>query len=94
LSFASKIVLHSRSGYRPELDALVEAFICAKVAFVAVVGVDASRLEDIVDELCIGDGSAPYELLTSSHTDESLQEVIDFANSLSLFTGDVQVIEF
>lgn len=62
-----KLVLHSTAGYRPELDELVSAWIKRGVKYVGVYGVDASRIEDIIDELCVGDGSAPYSMLTASH---------------------------
>ncbi len=95
MPYPRKVVLHSTSGYRPELDELVRDFIRDGVAFVAVVGVDASRVEDIVDELCVGDGSEPYEMLTSFHEDESLEEAVAFAESLSdEFGSSVQVVEF
>jgi len=95
MPFGRKIVLHSLSGYRPEFDLLVRQFIGDGVIFVAVVGIDASRIEDIIDELCVGDGSNPYSMLTSSHERETLSEAVSFSESLTLeFTGDVQVVEF
>ena len=95
MQFARKIVLHSLTGYRPELDGLVHQFINAGVIFVGVVGVDASRVEDIVDELCIHDGSVPYDMLTSFHENETLSEAVAFAQSLTgEFAGEVQVVEF
>jgi len=95
MQFLRKIVLHSLSGYRPELDQLVRQFMDGGVVYVGVVGVDASRIEDIIMELCVGDGSAPYKMLNSFHEHETLAEVVDFARSLTEeFAGDVQVVEF
>ena len=95
MPFARKVVLHLLTGYRPELDGLVQQFMDDEVTFVGVVGVDASRVEDIIDELCVGDGSATYTMLTSSHVDESLSEAVVFAESLTgEFAGEVQVVEF
>jgi len=95
MQFHRKIVLHSLSGYRPELDQLVQQFIDSGVIYVGVVGLDASRIEDIIMELCVGDGSAPYEMLNSFHEHETLAEVVDFARSLTAdFAGEVQVVEF
>ena len=46
-------------------------------------------------EICVGDGSQPYELLTSYHENETLAEVIAFSDSLTgEFAGEAQVIEF
>lgn len=64
---APKIVLHSTAGYRPELEEFVSCWIRRGVKYVGIYGVDAARVEDIVDELCVGDGSAPYFMLTASH---------------------------
>jgi hypothetical protein len=77
------------------LEPLVQAFIRDGVAFVAVVGGDASLIEDIIDEVCVGDGTRPYGMLTSSHPGDSLAMVVEFAKSLSLgYAGSVEVVEF
>ena len=94
MSAATKIIVHSLTGYRPEFDALVRSWISHGVKYVGIVGVDASRLEDIVDELCVGDGSNPYFMLTASHSDESLVDALDLANSLGdEYAGPTQVVE-
>lgn len=91
-----KIVLHSLHGYRPELDAIVAQWIQEQVKYVGIVGVDASRIEDVIDDLCVGDGSNPYFMLTAFHgPDETLQDAISLAEQLSCeFAGDVSVVEF
>jgi hypothetical protein len=95
MPYAPKIVLHCPDGYRMELDQLVERFIADGVRFVGVVGVDCQRIEDIVDELVVGDGSEPGRfILTSSHPNEILADAVAFARSLSdEFSGEPQVIE-
>ena len=73
----------------------MQAFIRDGVAFVAVVGSDASLIEDIIDEVCVGDGTRPYQMLTSSHPGDSLAMVVEFAKSLTLeYAGPVEVVEF
>ena len=91
-----KIVLHSVSGYRPEFDALVADWIQSGVTYAGIVGVDASRLEDVIDELCVGDGTEPYFMLTASHrADERLGHAIALAEQLTgEFAGPVKVVEF
>jgi hypothetical protein len=87
-------VLHCRSGDLAALDALIAKFIRDRVTFVGVVGKDCATVEDTIDELCVGDGSDPYDMLTSSHPHESLEQAVAFARSLTLeFTGEVQVVE-
>jgi hypothetical protein len=96
MAASRKIVLHSLHGYRPELDAIVAQWIKEQISYVGVVGVDASRVEDAIDDLCVGDGSNPYFMLTASHgPDETLQDAIFLAEQLTgEFSGDVRVVEF
>jgi hypothetical protein len=78
-----KLVVVSKAGYRLEFDTLVQDWISSGIKYVGIVGVDAAKLEDIVDELCIGDGSRQYFMLTASHAGESLEDALALANSLS-----------
>jgi len=96
MATAKKIVLHSRNGDRPELAALVAAWIEASVIYVGVVGRDAVRIEDSIDALCVGDGTNPYFMLTASHgEDESLDDAVFLAESLSdEFAGPIAIVEF
>jgi hypothetical protein len=91
-----KIVLHSLRGYHPELDLLIQQWIRDGVKYVGVVGVDASRIEDRIDALCVGVGSEPYFMLTASHgLDEGLEDAIELSDSLSEeFAGAATIIEF
>jgi hypothetical protein len=94
-SIKAKIVLHCPNGYEVRLDALVEDFIRDGVVFVGVVGKDCDKVEDIIDELVVGDGSRDYDLLTSSHPNESVEEVVEFAKLLTLeFEGsEIDIVE-
>jgi len=88
MAYTARIVLVSRSGYRPALDDLVEAFIRDDVRVVAVTGVDCRLIEDIIDELVVGDGDDDSRhLLTTAHPDEPLEAVIDFAKCLNTEIG-------
>jgi hypothetical protein len=71
---------------------LVEEFIQHGVAYVGVAGKDCARIEEIIDELVVGDGSDEGRfILTSSH--ESLEEAVEFASSLNdEYSGEVGVI--
>ena len=93
MAYEKKIVLFCPDGHRMGLEPLVEEFIKAGVIFVAVVGKDCTMVEEIIDELVVGDGSRAYDLLTSSHPNESVDEALEFARSLSLnFAGPVQLV--
>ena len=68
-----KIVFHCRNGYEPRLDSLVEEFIQDGVIFVGIVGADCAKVKDIIDELVVDFEDRDYELLTSSHPNESVE---------------------
>ncbi len=75
---------------------MVEDFIKEGVTFVAVVGADCSRIEDIIDEIVVGDGSDDKRfILTSSHPNQMVDDAVAFAKSLTGdYEGDdVQVVE-
>jgi hypothetical protein len=78
-----KIVLHSRSGLVLELTVLVEQFITQGVKFVGVVGRDCDALGDAIIELCGGDDTNCYFMLTSGREGESVEEAMEFARMLS-----------
>lgn len=95
MTYLNKIVLACRAGYVPAIDALVEDFMRDRVTFVGVVGQDCCKVEDIIDEIVVGDGARePYSMLTSSHPGKSVAEAVEFAKSLTgEFAGNVQVVE-
>jgi hypothetical protein len=95
VAYGKKIVLNCRSQSRAGLDDLVESFIRDGVKFVGVVGVDASHVEDIIDEIVVGNGSDTDRfILTSSHENGSLQDALEFARGLTgAYAGEVQVVE-
>jgi len=84
MEYAPKIVLHCPAGYRMELDSLVERFLACGVKFVGVVGEDCELVEDIIDELVVGDGTDSSRfILTSAHPGESVEDVVEFARGIS-----------
>ncbi len=74
---------------------MVEDFLEDGVALVAFIGKDCAKIEDIIDELIVGNGSNSERfIVTTSHQDESLQDVVEFAESFSTDpVGKVQIIE-
>jgi hypothetical protein len=77
------------------LEQLVEEFIQAGVTFIAVVGNECVRVEDLIDETVVGDGTEERFILTSSHPGQTVADAVELARSLSLeYAGDdVQVVE-
>jgi argininosuccinate synthase len=70
-------------------------FLRDGVKFVGVVGESASFVEDLIDEIVVGDGRDETRyILTSSHARETLAEAVRFAEELTgEYSGDVQVVE-
>lgn len=94
MSYSRKIILNCPTGYSERLVTLVEEFVRDDVVFVGVVGYDCVRIEDIIDELVVGNGDREYDLLTSSHPNQSLEQAIEFADSLTgECEGPAQVVE-
>ena len=88
-----KIVLNCTTGYESKIDSIVERLIAGGLTYIGVAGQDCSKIENIIDEIAVGDGSSPRFVLTTSHPDESLEDVIEFALSLTgEHAGEVQVI--
>ena len=95
MPYEKKVVLKCPAGYKLALDQMVEDFLRDGVALVAVIGRDCAKVEDIIDELIVGDGSNPERfIVTTSHPGESLQDVVEFAESFSTDpAGKVQIVE-
>lgn len=94
MNYQKKIVLHCPNGCPSTLEQMVADFRAAGVVYVGVVGKDCSRIEDIIDEICVGFGDDIYSLLTASHPNQTLGEAVEFAESLGLgFEGPAQVVE-
>jgi hypothetical protein len=95
VAHTSKVVLNCISGNNATLGALVERFLTEGVKYVAVAGVDCVLVEDLIDELVVGDGSDENRyILTSSHPSESLEAVIAFARTIAEGEStDPQIIE-
>lgn len=85
MRYAQKIILHVPPWDSPKLEAFVEKCLRDKVALVCVIGDDCARVEDMIDELVVGDGSDPSRILfTTSHPNESIAEALAFAKAWTL----------
>jgi hypothetical protein len=95
MSYSKKIVLNCPHGATLSLDSLVEDFLQQGFLFIAVVGPECSRVEDLIDELVVGDGRRDRFILTSSHPGESVADAISFARLLTgEYAGDeIQIVE-
>lgn len=80
------MVLHVRSSdvqaliHSPTLKALIENCLIDGVELIAVVGPECRLIEDVIDEIIVGDGSDDSRYITtSSHPNEALEDVLKFA---------------
>lgn len=82
MSLAQKLVLHSPLSDESLLESFVERCLADGVSLLAIFGPGSDVLEEKVDWLVVGDGSQPNRFLcTTSHPDESLDEVLAMANA-------------
>jgi len=96
--FAKKLILHSKTAYVVQHDQLLLDIIDAKVLLFCAVGKDCELFHDVMDELMVGDGAIERDffMITTWHTDETLEDVIHFAKFFhidDLEDDTVQVIE-
>lgn len=89
MKFARKVILHSPVSDEELLDTFVEQCLRDKVSIIAVFGPGSSRLEDIIDEIVVGDGSHPERFVcTTSHPDEPLEDVFNMLESWEMERSD------
>jgi hypothetical protein len=95
MSFAKKVVLHCPNGLPSGMAELAAQFVADGVKLVASVGPACREIEDLVDDASISAGSPEINfILTSSHPDESLADVIEFAEGFGgEYEGPVQLLE-
>jgi hypothetical protein len=85
MRYAQKIILYAPPWDSPRLEAFVEKCIQDKVVLVCVTGNDCAKVEDVLDELVVGDGSDLTRFFTTtSHPNESIAEVHAFAEAWTL----------
>jgi len=76
-----RIVLHSPVSSQSKLEPFVQQCVRDGVQLIAVVGEGCEGLEEEIDWIAIENGSIPLSLIptTSSHPNEPLEEVLEFA---------------
>ncbi len=88
-----KFVLISESGYSKENDKLLFNLLDQGYELFCVVGKGCVVWEDIMDGLSVGDGTNPRYITTTSHPEESIEDVIEFAKMFSINKeSDVDVV--
>eukprot|EP01037_Dinobryon_pediforme_P033461 gene33461-38903_t len=90
-----KIILVTTPDTERRLDYFVEECLRAGIKWIAVVGDECSRIEDMIDELVVGDGSDLSRfIMTTWHENQSLSEVVEFMSSLKgEYAGETKVVQ-
>ncbi|QKC64892.1 hypothetical protein EFV37_27955 [Mesorhizobium loti] len=89
MPFARKLILHVPVSDETLLGGFVEQCLNDGVSLVAVVGPGCAKVEDIIDEIVVGDGSDETRFLcTTSHPDEPFDDVLNMARTWEFERGD------
>ncbi len=79
-SKAKKVILISSTKYKAEYDDILNSLIKRKIELFCVVGVDCQNWEEALDWLFIeGNNDESKLVITTSHPDETIEEVKEFA---------------
>jgi hypothetical protein len=89
MKLARKIILHSPIADERHLNQFVEDCLRDEVSLIAVVGPGCERVEEMIDWIVVGGGSAAERYVTtSSHPDEPLSDVREFVEFWEMVRGD------
>jgi hypothetical protein len=95
MPYASKLILHTPLADPVKLDSFVEACLADHVILIAVLGPDAEKVHDLIDEVVVGDGSDESRfVMTSFHSDESLEEVLKFISHVDPPGAQIEQVRF
>lgn len=95
MSYPPGVILQLPLSNPDRLAPFVEECIRDKVALIAVVGDGCRAVEDLIDDIILygkGKGGDRF-IATTSHPDETLEEVLEFVGSLPADRpGDPEVV--
>ena len=75
------------------LDEFVESCLRDGVVLICVWGPECRHVEDLIDAIIVGDGDDHTRfIVTTSHRNESLADVIEFAKNWTESDGDIQIV--
>lgn len=89
MALARKIIVHAPVSDETLLGDFVEQCLLDGVSVIAVVGSGCSRIEDIIDEIVVGDGSDGSRFIcTTSHPDEPFDDVLNMIETWEFERAD------
>lgn len=78
-----KLILVSESGYNEQHDRFLQSILDEGYELFCAVGKDCELWEEIMDEIAVGNCTDACYITTTSHPNESVDEVIQFAKHCS-----------
>ena len=94
INVAKKVVLFSQNGYSEEHNELLNRLIDEKILLFCSVGKDCELWHDVMDEIFVGYGEErDFFMITTWHTDDTFDEVIEFAKDFDIEGIDNENIE-
>jgi hypothetical protein len=89
MALARKIILHVPVSDESLLDEFVEKCLRDEVSIIAVVGAGCAKIEDIIDEIVVGDGSDRSRFVcTTSHPDEPFEDILNMLETWEMERAD------
>jgi hypothetical protein len=89
MKLAPKLILHLPVSDEALLEDFVEQCLRDGVSLVAVIGPGCSRLEDIIDEIVVGEGGDGSRFLcTTSHPNDDFDTVLNMAQTWEFEKND------
>lgn len=88
MPYAARIILHTPISDSTALARFVEDCLADEVVLIAVIGRDASVVEDQIDDLIIRDGSDGSRfIVTTAHAEETIEAVRAFVTLFDAAEG-------
>ncbi len=80
----AKLVLVSNNGYDDKYNKLIESIVEIKYKLICIVGKECDIWKDVIDEYIAASPDGTEGITTTSHRDESIDDVISFAENFDI----------
>ena len=88
MSAPPKFILHSPLSDETCLKAFVEKCLTENASLIAVVGLGSAKLEELIDEIIVGNGEDRSRFVcTTSHPNETFEDVLSFVTAWNADEG-------
>ncbi|MEH6471968.1 MAG: hypothetical protein V7752_12035 [Halopseudomonas sp.] len=88
-----KFILISVTGYSADHNSLLTNLLDNGYELFCAVGKDCTHWEEVMDDLAVGDGTNSRYITTTSHPEETISDVVEFAKMFSTSKeSDVKIV--